>query len=148
MASERASAVVRVAALASRPLSERLATVELPSDEYVGVARLVTSGVASRLELGYEDVDDLQLATETLLRVVFASARAVTVAIESDESALYVVVGPAPPDLLRRRLLEGYESLELRAVLEQLVDGVAERADPDRADRDGAIELRVDLPTR
>jgi hypothetical protein len=39
--------------------------------------------------------------------------------------------------------LDGYESLELRAVLEQLVDGVAERADPDRA-----IELRVDLPTR
>ena len=143
MASERGSAVARTAALASRPLSERLATVELPSDEYVGVARLVTSGVASRLELGYEDVDDLQLATETLLRVVFGSGRAVTVAIESDDSALYVVVGPAPPDLLRRKLLDGYGSLELRAVLEQLVDGVAERADPDRA-----IELRVDLPTR
>jgi hypothetical protein len=124
-------------------LSETLATVELPSDEYVGVARLVTSGVASRLGLGYEDVDDLQLATDTLLRVVFGSGGAVTVAIESDVSALYVVVGPVAPSLLRRRLVDGYESLELRAVLEQLVDGVAERPDPD-----GAIELRVDLPTR
>ena len=143
MANERATAGARVAALASRPLSETLATVELPSEEYVGVARLVTSGVASRFGLGYEDVDDLQLATETLLRVVFGSGGAVTVAIESDDSALYVVVGPAAPNLLRRRLLDGYESLELRAVLEQLVDGVAERADPDRA-----IELRVDLPTR
>lgn len=143
MANDRATARARSAALASRPLSETLATVELPSDEYVGVARLVTSGVASRLELGYEEVDDLQLATETLLRVVFGSGGAVTVAIESDDSALYVVVGPAPPNLLRRRLLDGSESLELCAVLEQLVDGVAERADPD-----GAIELRIDLPTR
>jgi hypothetical protein len=143
MANERATAGARTAALASRPLSETLATVELPSEEYVGVARLVTSGAASRFGLGYEDVDDLQLAAETLLRVVFGSSGAVTVAIESDDSALYVVVGPAAPNLLRRRLLDGYESLELRAVLEQLVDGVAERADPDRA-----IELRVDLPTR
>jgi hypothetical protein len=135
MANERATAGARTAALASRPLSETLATVELPSDEYVGVARLVTSGV--------EDVDDLQLATETLLRVVFGSGGAVTLAIESDKSALYVVVSPADPNLLGRRLLDGYESLELRAVLEQLVDGVAERADPDRA-----IELRVDLPAR
>ena len=143
MAKERATAVARTAALASRPLSETLATVELPSDEYVGVARLVTSGVASRLELGYEDVDDLQLATETLLRVAFGSARTMTVAIESDDAALYVVVGPAAPDLLRRRLWDGEEPLELRAVLERLVDGVAERAGSDRA-----IELRVDLPTR
>ena len=143
MENERATAGARAAALASRPLSETLATVELPSEEYVGVARLVTSGVASRFELGYEDVDDLQLATETLLRVVFGSGGAVTVSIENDDAALYVVVGPAAPNLLRRRLLDDYESLELRAVLEQLVDGVAERADPDRA-----IELRVDLPTR
>lgn len=143
MARDRATAGARTAALASRPLSEPLATVELPSEVYVGVARLVTSGVASRFDLGYEDVDDLQLATETLLHVAFGSSGAVTVAIESDDSALYVVVGPVAPNLLRRRLLDGYESLELRVVLEQLVDGVAERADPD-----GAIELRVDLPTR
>jgi hypothetical protein len=143
MARERATTGARISALASRLLSETLATVELPGEEYVGVARLVTSGVASRFDLGYEDVDDLQLATVTLLRVIFASSSAVTVAIESDDSALYVVVGPAAANLLRRRLLDGYESLELRAVLEQLVDGVAERADPDRA-----IELRVDLPSR
>ena len=143
MPNDRATAGARAVALASRPLSETLATVELPSDEYVGVARLVASGAASRFGLGYEDVDDLQLATDTLLRVVFGSGGAVTVAIESDDSALYVVVGPAAPNLLRRRLVDGVESLELRAVLEQLVDGVAERADPDRA-----IELRVDLPTR
>ncbi len=143
MAIDRATAGIRSAALASRPLSERLATVELPSGDYVGVARLVTSGVASRLELGYEDVDDLQLATETLLRVAFASGGVITVAIESDDSALYVVVGPAAPGLLRRRLLDGSQPLELHAVLEQLVDGVTERADPERA-----IELRVDLPKR
>ncbi len=143
MGNERATAGARTAALASRPLSETLATVELPSDEYVGVARLVTSGIASRFALGYEDVDDLQLATETLLRVLFGSGGAVRVAIESDDSALYVVAGPAAPNLLRRRLLDGHESLELRAVLEQLVDGVAERTDPDPR-----IVLRVDLPAR
>ena len=138
---ERAVAGVRTAALASRPLSEVLATITIPTDEYVGVARLVAAGVASRLDLDYAHVDDLQLATETLVRVALGSGvTPVNVSVETDEAALYVVVGPTSSDVLQRRLRDAGE---VRTVLERLVDGVVERTVPVRS-----IALRVDLPTR
>lgn len=138
---ERAAAGGRTAALASRPMSETLATIAIPTDEYVGVARLVAAGVASRFDLDYAHVDDLQLATETLVRMVLGSGSTpATVTVETDEEALYVVVGPASPEVLQRRLRDAGE---LRMVLERLVDGVAERTVPDRS-----IALRVDLPAR
>ena len=138
---ERAAAGARAAALASRPVSETLATIAIPTDDYVGVARLVAAGVASRFDLDYAHVDDLQLATETLVRMVLGSGSTpATVTVETDEEALYVVVGPASPEVLQRRLRDAGE---LRMVLERLVDGVAERTVPDRS-----IALRVDLPAR
>jgi hypothetical protein len=122
-------------------MSETLATIAIPTDEYVGVARLVAAGVASRFDLDYAHVDDLQLATETLVRMVLGSGSTpATVTVETDEEALYVVVGPASPEVLQRRLRDAGE---LRMVLERLVDGVAERTVPDRS-----IALRVDLPAR
>jgi hypothetical protein len=146
MAIERAAAGAR-RALASRPVSETLATIAIPTDDYVGW-HASSLPASRRLDLDFAHVDDLQLATETRRVVLGSGSTPATVSVETDDTALFVLVRPFSPDLLRRRLLDGYESLELRAVLEQLVDGVAERADPDRADRDGAIELRVDLPTR
>ncbi len=122
-------------------MSETLATIAIPTDEYVGVARLVAAGVASRLDLDFAHVDDLQLATETLVRVILGSGSTpAKVSVETDEAALYVVVGPSSPDVLQRRLRDAGE---LRTVLERLVDGVVERTVPDRS-----IVLRVDLPAR
>jgi hypothetical protein len=138
---ERAAAGGRTAALASRQLSETLATLAIPTDDYVGVARLVAAGVASRFDLDYAHVDDLQLATEMLVRVVLGSdGGPASVSVETDDAALYIVVGPAPPDVLQRRLRDAGE---LRTVLERLVDRVVERTVPDRS-----IALRVDLPAR
>jgi hypothetical protein len=138
---ERTAARAPAAALASRPLSETLASIAIPAEEYIGVVRLVASGVASRLDLGFDHVDDLQLATETVIRAIFASGGSrATVTVETDDAALTIVVGPAPPDLLQRRLRDAGE---IRTVLERLVDGVVERTVPDRS-----IALRVDLPPR
>jgi anti-sigma regulatory factor (Ser/Thr protein kinase) len=124
-------------------LSESIATISLADGDYVGVARLVAAGVASRLDLGYETVDDLQLATQMLVRAVLASGKRATVRFESDESALYIVVGPATDGVLQRRLRDASEPLELRAVLTRLVDGVAVRDEPEPA-----VVLRVDLSRR
>jgi hypothetical protein len=141
MGIEGSAAGARTAALASRPLGETLATIAIPTDEYVGVARLVAAGVASRFDLDYAHVDDLQLAMETLVRVALGSGvTPVNVSVETDEAALYVVVGPASSDVLQRRLRDAGE---IRTVLERLVDGVIERTVPDRS-----IALRVDLPAR
>ena len=115
----------------------------LPAEEYVVVARLVAAGIASRLELGYAEVDDLQLAIETVARGAFDAAEEATITIDTDEKALFVAIGPVSPAVLDRRFHDGAESLELRGILERLVDGVWTREDPEPS-----IVLRVDLPAR
>ena len=47
-------------------------SIALPVDGYVNVARLVTAGLGSQLEFGFEAIDDLQLAIELALRSVLA----------------------------------------------------------------------------
>lgn len=43
-------------------------SMTLPADpRYATVARIVVGGLAARLNLSYESLDDLQLAVETLL---------------------------------------------------------------------------------
>lgn len=135
----------RATALGSRPVSGHSTTIALPSAEFAGVARLVVAGVATRLDVGFEAVDDLQLAVEMALRAVFGAGGQATIGVESDEGALYVTIGSAGAGALERRLREhgAEESIDLRTVLGRLVDGVALRTEPSVA-----IELRVDLPSR
>ena len=52
------------------PPSTNAVSIDLPVDGFVNVARLVTAGVGSQLEFGYEAIDDLQLAIELALRSV------------------------------------------------------------------------------
>jgi hypothetical protein len=115
----------------------------LPAEEYVVVARLVAAGIASRLSLGYEEVDDLQLAIDTVVRGAFDSASEATITIDTDEKALFVAIAPVAPTVLDRHFHDGAESLQLRGILERLVDGVWTRDDPEPS-----IVLRVDLPAR
>jgi hypothetical protein len=121
-------------------VSEPPVRIALPSPRYVGVARLVAAGVATRLELPYDEVDDLQLALEMALDAVFAEGTQATVTIDT-EPALLVTVGPVAPEVLDRRLhdADSLERLNLRSVLDRLVDEVAMRTDPFPS-----IVLRVD----
>ena len=123
-------------------VSEAPVRIALPSAAYVGVARLVATGVASRLELPFEAVDDLQLGLELALDAVFASSTHATVSIDT-APALTLAVGPAPAGALERRIgdVGDSELLSLRAVLERLVDGVSADGGPFPS-----IVLRVDLP--
>jgi hypothetical protein len=127
-------------------LSDRLATVVLPASDYAGVARLVVAGVAARLDLGYTQVDDLQLAIDTILRCVFEFNDSATATIETGDSSLVVAVGPADSSLLKRRFHqhEGRDSIELRTMLERLVDEVTIRLGPEQVEQ--AIALRVAVP--
>jgi hypothetical protein len=128
-------------AVPSPLVSEPLVRIALPSASYVGVARLVATGVASRLELPFDTVDDLQLALELALDAVFASSAHASVTIDA-EPALTLAVGPAPAGALERRIgdVGDSESLSLRSVLERLVDGVSTGGGPS-----SSIVLRVDL---
>jgi hypothetical protein len=101
--------------------------------EWHAVARLVLGGVADRMNLSFEDLDDLQLAVERLL-VEAASQDTVQMRIDVVEHGVRVGVGP----LVERTIadaLQGPDSepgeLTLRRILQTVVDsfGVEEHAE-------------------
>ena len=132
----------------SAPLPSRGVTalpsvsIALPMGDYVGVARLVAAGVASRLDLPYETVDDLQTAIETVLRSAFGPGDHATVAISSDTRSLCVSIGPVAPGALKRRFHEhdAVDGMDLDALLGRLVDDVTVESEPI-----SSIVLHVDL---
>ena len=143
MAIEPPTVAGRPAAIASRGVSTPPSvTIGLPTGDYVGVARLVAAGVATRLALPYETVDDLQIAIETVLRSAFGPDDHATIGIVSDARSLAVSMGPVGPGALERRLHEHDEpgGIELGKLLAQLVDRVTVQREPS-----SSIVLHVDL---
>jgi len=109
--------------------------VEIPSGRgYSDVAVLVLGGVAARMELPVDRVDDLLLAVDGLL---LQDTPGTTLRIEADASAtrLAVRVGPFTPGRL--------EDAGLRRMLSRLVDTVAEL--PHGTQNGVSIELGVTL---
>jgi anti-sigma regulatory factor (Ser/Thr protein kinase) len=113
--------------------------------EWHAVARLVLGGVADRMNLPYEDLDDLQLAVERLL-VEAASQETVRIRIDVVEQGLRVGVGP----LAERTLADALQGpdpvpgeLTLRRILQTVVDsfGVEEL-------EEGGIVVRLQKAVR
>jgi hypothetical protein len=111
---------------------------------FYGAARLVVGGLAARLDLSYETLDDLQLAAEAVLMAEL-DAPGVEINVELDilESAVKMTIGP----LGTLSSVDGPragEGLDLPALLGVLVDafGVVERG----SDRWLALEKK--LPPR
>jgi anti-sigma regulatory factor (Ser/Thr protein kinase) len=108
--------------------------------EWHAVARLVLGGVADRLNLSFEDLDDLQLAVERLL-VEAASQDTVRLRIDVVDHGVRVSVGP----LAERTIADALQGpdaepgeLTLRRILQTVVDsfGVEEA-------EDGGIVVRL-----
>jgi hypothetical protein len=117
-------------------------SIALPVGDYIGVARLVAAGFATRLDLRYEAVDDLQTAIETVLRTAFGPDDHATVAISSDARSLSVSIGPVAPGALKRRFHEhdAVDGMDLNGLLGRLVDDVTVESEPI-----SSIVLHVDL---
>lgn len=108
------------------------------------VVRLVLGGIADRIDLPFEELDDLQLAVERL-RAEAGSQASLTLAVEVTDRRVRIRLGP-----LRERAiaeaLQGPEpvpgELSLRRILETVVDsyGVEEAADGELVVR---LEKRV-----
>jgi hypothetical protein len=95
----------------------------IPSDEgFRPIARLVTGGLALRLDLTFDRLEDLQLAVDSLL-ALRDDDDDVVVELGIGESALRIAVGPFSPEALRE-LDEAGEELGLRRVLETVCDSV------------------------
>ena len=92
--------------------------------EWHAVARLVLGGVADRLNLSFEDLDDLQLAVERLL-VEAASQDTVSMRIDVVDHGIRVGVGPLAEHALADAL-QGPDpvpgELTLRRILQTVVD--------------------------
>ena len=111
-------------------------TLQLPRDrDFRPVAHLVLGGLATRLELTYDVLDDIETALDELLERRELDTD-VTLSLRLDDDALVTTVGPfAGP--VADELRDTGEGLGLRRVLDTVVDDVQ------LSERDGAqwVEL-------
>jgi hypothetical protein len=95
----------------------------IPRDEgFENVAQLVLAGVAARLNLTYEVVDDLGTALATLLERRGEEGE-LSVELEVGENMVTAAIGPFRGDALRAELERQDGGVGLRRVLETVVDG-------------------------
>ena len=98
-------------------------TLQLPPDgDFFGVAHLVLGGLAARLELTYDVLDDMTTAIDELLQAR-DSTDDLVLSVEIENDALVATVGP-----FTRRVVDDLrlrdEELCLRRVLDAAVDDV------------------------
>jgi hypothetical protein len=98
------------------------------------VAHLVLGGVAARLNLTFESLDDLETALDAVLERAAPDGE-VTVQLRIQEGAIVTRVGPFSAERLRAELArESAGDVTLRRVLDTVVDGY-------ELDADGWVEL-------
>jgi hypothetical protein len=115
--------------------------IEAPLDGAFGpVVRLIGGGIADRADLGFDEMDDLQLGIERLLAEAGPDGR-VRLAFELGHAGIRTRIGPLRErglaDALQRDDAPG--TLTLKRVLDTVVDsyGVEESAD-------GEITVRLE----
>jgi anti-sigma regulatory factor (Ser/Thr protein kinase) len=91
-----------------------------------GVALLVVGGLAARLDLSYESLEDLQLALESVLENgEYATQPQVTVELEVAAGSLAMIVGPLDGEAVKAALEEdGDDRISLGRLLATLVEDV------------------------
>jgi hypothetical protein len=114
-----------------QPMSSDEIRLTMPRERpYYGVAHLVLGGVAARLDLTVEHLEELELALDGLLDRR-DGGKEVTLTLRVDNADLQAEIGPFGEQL--RLELEGEpgESLSLRRLLDAVVDAyqVDERTD-------------------
>jgi hypothetical protein len=111
-------------------------TLTIPREEpFHEVAHLVLGGVAARLNLTFESIDDLETALDAVLERASENGD-VTVELLLEEGAIVARVGPFWSDGLRAELeREAGDTVTLRRILDTVLDGY-------QLDGGGWLELR------
>jgi hypothetical protein len=106
-------------------------TLTLPREpEFQRVAHLVLGGLAVRLNLTIENLEDMQIALDSLLdREDGEGEHAITVRMSPTDSSLVTVIGPFGQRLLEEIDRDAGDELGLRRVLESTVDEVEVEGD-------------------
>jgi hypothetical protein len=100
-------------------------TLTLPRERpFFGVAHLVLGGLAVRLDLSYDQLEDLQVALGELLRRRENEGE-VTLAVRVSDDELEASIGPFDAALVDELRHDPGDSVGLRRVLETVVDDVS-----------------------
>jgi hypothetical protein len=100
-------------------------TLTIPRDaDFHRVAHLVLGGLAVRMDLTVENLEDLQIALDSILGRSELQAGDITVRMALRDGALETRVGPVPANVLDEIEREQDDELSLRRVLESTVDDV------------------------
>ena len=115
-------------------------TLTIPREpRFFGVARLVVGGLAARLELPYDALEDLQLALDGVLaNEAYAAGDEVTIALALAGELVEIALGPVDGSQVRADLAADDEGIGLR----RLLGTVVERAEVE--ERDGADWVRLE----
>ena len=98
--------------------TEEIRLVIPAEEDFRPIAHLVTGGVAMRLDVTYDDLEDLQVGIEALLTLRDDSDELV-VSLSADDGVLHAALGPFPPEKVQA---PDSETLDLRRVLETVCD--------------------------
>jgi anti-sigma regulatory factor (Ser/Thr protein kinase) len=105
------------------------------SGDFHAVVRLIIGGIAERVDFGFEEIDDLQLAVERLLAEA-GTVGSVQLEFEVEENGIETRVGPLSQRKVAEALADGDAApgqLTLRRILETVVDSFGvEEADDER----------------
>jgi hypothetical protein len=110
-------------------LSDEIRLVLPAQEDFHPIAHLVVGGLAARIELTYEQLEDLQVAVEALLGCRDDDDD-LSIVVEVEYDAVRTTVGPFAREALAELERDGTE-FGLRRVLETVTDGV------EVEDRDG-----------
>jgi hypothetical protein len=92
----------------------------IPAEEdFRPIAHLVAGGLAARLDVTYDDLDDLQVGIEALL-VLREDVDELIVSLSAGDGTLRASLGPFPPEALRDDGSDG--GLDIHRVLATVCD--------------------------
>jgi hypothetical protein len=101
-------------------------TLTMPrAPEFHRVAHLVLGGLAVRLDLTIENLEDLEIALDSLLDRTDPWAGEITIKMSPRNGELEAVIGPLTPKLLAEIGREPDSALGLRRVLESTVEEIS-----------------------
>jgi hypothetical protein len=108
----------------------------IPAEEdFRRIAHLVTGGLASRLDVTFDDLEDLQLGIEALL-ALRDDVGELVVSLSAADGTLRASLGPFEPEVLREDG-SGDAGLDLQRVLATVCDTHEVR------ERDGAVWIEL-----
>ena len=107
--------------------------LKIPHEKpYHGIARLVVGGLAARLDLSYEHLDDLQLALGTVLENEgYSRSAEVTVELRVRDDGVEMAIGPLHAPEVQTDLEKSGDALSLRRLLSTVVERVELEQRPD-----------------